>query len=259
MCAVPKQGPLETSGVGRRVGWRGAGAAPEREVFVPASCRLVPAPLRRAPSPGRRGRRGPVPAVLPPSARAGRPLGASGPRARGSGGRTGTPGLRLPRGGPRTSATGRRSAESRTARPASEAGPRALWGRDDGRARGSPQAALVGSAVWRVERAGVGGWRWERAVGVDCSAPEPRCLWLPHLSHSDRRTPGLRPVRVSNSFGSGEKAGRQRLWAIDRVTLFLADSVRHSQTDILAVEKCLRRIESQGQVAPYLWELYQGC
>lgn len=63
----------------------------------------------------------------------------------------------------------------------------------------------MGSAVWRVEHAGVGGWRWERAVGVDCSAPEPRCLWLPCLSHSDRRVLGLRPARVSNSFGAGRE------------------------------------------------------
>lgn len=205
VCAVPEQRPLEASGVGRRVGWRGAGAAPEGEASVPATCRRVPAGLGRAPSPGRRGRRGPAPAVLPPSARAGRPLGASGPRARGSGGRTGTPGLRQPRGGPRTSPAGRRAAESRTARPTPEARPGARWGRDGGRARGIPQAAPVGSAVWRVEHAGVGGWRWERAVGVDCSAPEPRCLWLPCLSHSDRRALGLRPARVSNSFGAGRE------------------------------------------------------
>lgn len=172
---------------------------------VPATCRLVPARFQRAPSPGRRGRRGPAPAVLPLSARAGRPLGASGPRARGSGGWAGTPGPRLPRGGPRTSPAGRRAAESRTSRPAPEARPGARCGRDGGRARGSPQAALVGSAVWRVERAGVGGWRWERAVGVDCSAPEPRCLWLPCLSHSDRRAPGLRPARVSNSLGAEQE------------------------------------------------------
>lgn len=204
-CVLCEQGPLEASGVGRRVGWLGAGAAPEGEVSVPATCRLVPAPLQRAPSPGLRGRRGPVPAVLSPSARAGRPLGASGVPARGSGGRAGTPGLRLPRGGPRTAPAGRRAAESRTARPAPEARPGARWGLDGGRARGSPQAALVGSAVWRVECAGVGGWCWERAVGVDCSAPEPRCLWLPCLSHSDRRAPGLRPARVSNSFGAGRE------------------------------------------------------
>lgn len=187
-------------------GWAGAAPGPPRRGRC-LSQRLVPAPLRRAPSHGRRGRRGPAPAVLPPSARAGRPLGASGPRARGSGGRAGTPGLRLPRGGPRTSPAGRRAAESRNPRPAPEARPTARWGRDGNRARGSPQAALVGSAVWRVERAGVGGWCWERAVGVDCSAPEPRCLWLPCLSHSDRRALGLSPARVSNSFGAGRELG----------------------------------------------------
>ena len=58
-------------------------------------------------------------------------------------------------------------------------------------------------------RAGAGGWRWERAVGVDCSAPEPRCLWLPCLSHSDRRAPGARPARVSAAGVSG--AGEPRL------------------------------------------------
>lgn len=41
----------------------------------------------------------------------------------------------------------------------------------------------------------------------------------------------------------------------NRVTHSLADSVRHSQTDILAVED----VESQGEVAAFVWELSQRC
>ncbi|XP_044300673.1 rho GTPase-activating protein 23 isoform X4 [Varanus komodoensis] len=37
--------------------------------------------------------------------------------------------------------------------------------------------SVVGKAVWSVARAGKG-WHFERAVGVDCSLPEPRCIWL---------------------------------------------------------------------------------
>lgn len=156
-CAVVTAGALcRASGVWvcEYVGWGGrAQGPPRRGRRLPcATRRLVRA---RAPSAGRRGRRGVAAAVLPPSARAVRPLGAPGPRARGSGGRAG----------------------------------------------------LVGSAVWRVERAGAGGWRWERAVGVDCSAPEPRCLWLPCLGHSDRRAPGPRPARVSPAGPEGSGAG----------------------------------------------------
>ncbi|XP_065712197.2 rho GTPase-activating protein 23 isoform X3 [Patagioenas fasciata] len=48
--------------------------------------------------------------------------------------------------------------------------------------RGPPPApsavAVVRRGLWSVERAG---WRWERAVGVDCSSPEPRCLRLSTL------------------------------------------------------------------------------
>lgn len=170
------------------------GAAPEGEV---SALRDSPACPGLAPSAGRRGA---APAVLPPSARAVRPRGAPGPRAHGSAGRAGTLGARLPPGGPKTPPAGRRGAAvgPRAACPAPEAGPAARWGRGGGRGRGSPPAAaLVGSALWRVERAGAEGWRWERAVGVDCSAPEPRCLWLPCLSHSDRRAPGAHRARVS--------------------------------------------------------------
>lgn len=57
--------------------------------------------------------------------------------------------------------------------------------------RGTPQPpapphhgiSVVGKAVWSVARAGKG-WRFERAVGVDCSLPEPRCIWLTSL-HND--------------------------------------------------------------------------
>lgn len=168
-----------------------------------SALRYSPACPDSAPSAGRRGRRGrrrDAPAVLPPSARAGRPLGALGPRARGSEGRAGSPGAHLPPGGPRTPSAGRRGAPvvPSAERPAPEARPAARWGRGGGRGRGPPPAAaLVGNAVWRVERAGAAGWRWERAVGVDCRAPEPRCLWLPCLSHSDRQAPASRLARVS--------------------------------------------------------------
>lgn len=182
----------------------------------PRRGRRLPCATRRrvraqAPSAKRLGRRGAAPAVLPPSARAVRPLGAPGSRARGSGGRAGTPGARLPPGGPRTPPAGRRGAARgpRAARPAPEARPAVHWGRGGGRVLGPPPAAaLVGSAVWRVERAGARGWRWERAVGVDCSAPEPRCLWLPCLAHSDRRAPGPRRARVSAAGLPGRGGGR---------------------------------------------------
>lgn len=211
-CAVVTAGALcRASGVWvcEYVGWGGRAQGPPRRG------RRLPCATRRrvrarAPSAGRRGRRGVAAAVLPPSARAVRPLGAPGPRARGSGGRAGTLGVRPPPRGPRTPPAGRRGAAAgpRAARPAPEARPSARWGRGGGRAPGPPPAAaLVGSAVWRVERAGAGGWRWERAVGVDCSAPEPRCLWLPCLGHSDRRAPGPRPARVSPAGPEGSGAG----------------------------------------------------
>ncbi|KAM6042886.1 LOW QUALITY PROTEIN: rho GTPase-activating protein 23 [Theristicus caerulescens] len=40
--------------------------------------------------------------------------------------------------------------------------------------------AVVSKGLWSVERAGKG-WRFERAIGVDCSSPEPRCIWLSSL------------------------------------------------------------------------------
>ncbi|KAM6333977.1 LOW QUALITY PROTEIN: rho GTPase-activating protein 23 [Alca torda] len=40
--------------------------------------------------------------------------------------------------------------------------------------------AVVRKGLWSVERAGKG-WRPERAIGVDCSSPEPRCIWLSSL------------------------------------------------------------------------------
>lgn len=53
--------------------------------------------------------------------------------------------------------------------------------------RGAPRppaapspVAVVSRRLWSVERAGKG-WRLERAVGVDCSLPEPRCIWLSSL------------------------------------------------------------------------------
>lgn len=150
-------------------------------------------------------------AVLPPSERAVHPLGAPGSRTRGSGGRAGTPGARLPPGGPRTPPAGRRGAlrVPCAARPAPEARPAAPRGRGGGRTLGPPPAAaLVGSAVWRVERAGTRGWRWERAVGVDCSAPEPRCLWLPCLAHSDLRARGAAQCQ-GERHGAAGRGGRR--------------------------------------------------
>ncbi|XP_068516745.1 rho GTPase-activating protein 23 isoform X1 [Anas acuta] len=57
--------------------------------------------------------------------------------------------------------------------------------------------AVVSKALWSVERAGKG-WRCERAVGVDCSLPEPRCIWLSSLRRhaaapEPRWPPGPRP------------------------------------------------------------------
>lgn len=182
------------------VGWGGRALgppAPEGEVSALRDSLACPG---SAPSAGTCGRRGAALAVLPPSARAVCPLAASGPRARGSAGQAGTPGARLPPEGTRTPPAGRRgeAVGSRTVRPTPEARPAAEWGRGGRRARGPlPATALVGSTVWRVEHAGARDWRWERAVGVDCSAPEPRCLWLPYLNHSDRRASGSRRVRVS--------------------------------------------------------------
>ncbi|XP_074018841.1 rho GTPase-activating protein 23 [Numenius arquata] len=40
--------------------------------------------------------------------------------------------------------------------------------------------AVVRKGLWSVERAGKS-WRLECAVGVDCSSPEPRCIWLSSL------------------------------------------------------------------------------
>ncbi|KAK2500846.1 hypothetical protein MC885_001297 [Smutsia gigantea] len=119
-------------------------------------------------------------------------------------------------------------------------GPPAAWGSEDDAhqaprrprapaprpAPGSPPAAaLVGSAVWRVKRAGAAGWRWERAVGVDCSAPEPRCLWLPCLGHSDRRASGPRRARLPLGPRDGCSPGRPLPWRGPR-TLLLHKSLQ---------------------------------
>lgn len=206
------------------------GAAPEGEVSALRDSLACPG---SAPSAERRGRRGAALAVLPPSARAVCPLAASGPRARGSAGQAGTPGARLPPQGTRTPPAGRRgeAVGSRTVRPAPEARPTAEWGRGGGRAQGPlPATALVGSTVWRVERAGARDWLWERAVGVDCSAAEPRCLWLPYFNHSDRHASGSRRVRVrtegvgSRGRGRGLDSPRGKLcvwnWATNSLRSF---------------------------------------
>ncbi|KAM4884338.1 rho GTPase-activating protein 23 [Sylvia borin] len=55
-----------------------------------------------------------------------------------------------------------------------------------GAARGSrrglcrPPPTPSPKRLWSVERSGRG-WRLERPVGVDCSSPEPRCIWLSSL------------------------------------------------------------------------------
>ncbi|XP_066483041.1 rho GTPase-activating protein 23 [Tiliqua scincoides] len=62
----------------------------------------------------------------------------------------------------------------------------------DGGPRGPPHppapshhgVSVVGKGVWSVARAGKG-WRFERAVGVDCSLPEPRCIWLTSLRNDN--------------------------------------------------------------------------
>ncbi|XP_075767557.1 rho GTPase-activating protein 23 isoform X3 [Pelodiscus sinensis] len=45
---------------------------------------------------------------------------------------------------------------------------------------GPKSVSAVGKALWSVQRAGKG-WRAERPIGVDCSSPEPRCIWLSSL------------------------------------------------------------------------------
>lgn len=47
-------------------------------------------------------------------------------------------------------------------------------------------------------------WRFEGAVGVDCCAPEPRCIWLAVL----RGVPGGSPCGPPQGYGSGRE--RQR-------------------------------------------------
>lgn len=44
--------------------------------------------------------------------------------------------------------------------------------------------SVVGKALWSVERAGKG-WRFEQPIGVDCSSPEPRCIWLTSLRNDN--------------------------------------------------------------------------
>ncbi|KAM9112757.1 rho GTPase-activating protein 23 isoform 3-T3 [Pangshura tecta] len=44
--------------------------------------------------------------------------------------------------------------------------------------------SVVGKALWRVARAG-DGWRFEQPIGVDCSSPEPRCIWLNSLQNDN--------------------------------------------------------------------------
>lgn len=194
-----------------RMAWDGAAPEGEASVRLHSTRLLVRA---RAPSARRPRRRGAPPAVLPSSARAIRPLGASGPPARGSGGRSAAPGTPLALGASRTPPVGRRGAAvaPRAARSAPETGS---YVRRGGRGLGPPPAsARVDGGRWRVERAGPGDWRWERAVGVDCSAPEPRCVWLPCRGHRDRprdhRAPGPRLARVSA--GAGWCCSRVGVW-----------------------------------------------
>ncbi|KAM9368761.1 LOW QUALITY PROTEIN: rho GTPase-activating protein 23 [Phaethornis superciliosus] len=51
-----------------------------------------------------------------------------------------------------------------------------------------PPVAVVSKGLWSVERSGKG-WSLERAVGVDCSLPEPRCIWLSSLYCPDLLCP----------------------------------------------------------------------
>ncbi|XP_030397474.1 rho GTPase-activating protein 23 isoform X3 [Gopherus evgoodei] len=44
--------------------------------------------------------------------------------------------------------------------------------------------SVVGKALWSVKRAG-NGWRFEQPIGVDCSSPEPRCIWLSSLQNDN--------------------------------------------------------------------------
>ncbi|XP_017693385.1 PREDICTED: rho GTPase-activating protein 23 [Lepidothrix coronata] len=54
-----------------------------------------------------------------------------------------------------------------------------------------PPPAPSPKRLWSVERSGKG-WRLERPVGVDCSSPEPRCIWLSSLRRH-AATPDPRP------------------------------------------------------------------
>nr|XP_032647274.1 rho GTPase-activating protein 23 isoform X4 [Chelonoidis abingdonii] len=44
--------------------------------------------------------------------------------------------------------------------------------------------SVVGKTLWSVERVG-NGWRFEQPIGVDCSSPEPRCIWLSSLRNDN--------------------------------------------------------------------------
>ncbi|XP_019338114.1 rho GTPase-activating protein 23 isoform X2 [Alligator mississippiensis] len=59
-------------------------------------------------------------------------------------------------------------------------GDRASRGRQWGPPRPCAAPKMVGKALWSVERAKKG-WCFERAIGVDCSSPEPCCIWLTTL------------------------------------------------------------------------------
>ncbi|KAJ7313642.1 hypothetical protein JRQ81_005214 [Phrynocephalus forsythii] len=84
--------------------------------------------------------------------------------------------------------------------------------------RGSPRppapphhgVSVVGKAVWTVARAGKG-WRFERAVGVDCSLPEPRCIWLTNLRNDNAEWWERRWRRAGAVMAQQKCRGRPRM------------------------------------------------
>nr|XP_056720735.1 rho GTPase-activating protein 23 [Euleptes europaea] len=70
--------------------------------------------------------------------------------------------------------------------------------------------SVVGKAVWSVARAGKG-WRFERAVGVDCSLPEPRCIWLTSLQNENAEWWERRWRRAGAAMARQKCQGRLRM------------------------------------------------
>lgn len=86
------------------------------------------------------------------------------------------------------------------------------------RAARAPPAApnpvsVVSKALWSVERSGRG-WGCERAVGVDCSSPEPRCIWLSSVRRCAAGTPPRRPPGAPHGPAAPRTAKGHRVSAV---------------------------------------------